>query len=82
MPYLIVEQGTNIIKYAREEEPIIEANRLIYTDFTVLDMGSSNSDLINTATILPTVSGVSDYIGGKYKWEGDNYVLNDSFVAL
>ena len=75
MPNLIVEKNTDVIKYGNNDNPIMEATKIIYPDFIVLDMGTTNADLINTAIALPV-----DFIGEKYLWQSDTYVENPDYM--
>ena len=74
---ILVKNSNNLVLYqfANDVTVTLESNKVITPDFHILDLNSSN------CTLVTGVSEKSDFKGGKYKWESDDWADNSDYVS-
>lgn len=71
--YLTLEN--TVIKYTTESAPILHEDHIDFGEFLDYSLNSSSAVVVNTAATKPV-----DWIGNKYLWVDDNFVINPSYI--
>ena len=73
----IVTNSDNVSVYLFEDSTVVslEPNKISTSNFIINDLNLSN------ATMYENVNNPSDWVGGKYKFDGTTWTLNTNWVA-